>query len=310
MDPQLLTAIICVGLVLMILGCSLVLRDILNYRKQQFVRRVGKQPPPQLRLEEERSSGRGLTGWIDRAIEGLVLESGSDWSPSVAFLLMVLCGVLAGSIVLIALDHVPGSMLATLLGFAIPVVYFQYRRVQHQKQLAEQLPRALDLLTRGVRAGETVDSAFSLVGEAAPEPIAGEFRRASRKLSLGLTINSVMNGMARRIRTPEIRILRSALAVQRQTGGNIAVALERLAQVVRDRQSYRRQFRAATAGGRLGAILTALCGPAYIMFMLFSQAEYTAPLFADARGLGLLVLAIVLQVIGLLWIWRMMKTEY
>ncbi len=98
--------------------------------------------------------------------------------------------------------------------------------------------------------------------------------------------------------------------VQRRTGGNLPLTLERLARVVRDRLSYYRQFRAATAAGRLSALVIALAGPLLVAYMMTFQPDYIEMLFTTRLGQILLGLAITLQVIGIFWIWRLVRTDY
>jgi len=108
----------------------------------------------------------------------------------------------------------------------------------------------------------------------------------------------------------EMRIFATTLAVHRQSGGNLSTMLERMAEVVRDRISYQRQLRATTAAGRFSATLVASAGPLLFAFMFLFQKEYTNKLLTLPLGQMLLVAAVVLEVVGLLWINRMLRTDY
>jgi tight adherence protein B len=176
--------------------------------------------------------------------------------------------------------------------------------------LREQFPDAVDMLARSIRAGETLDQAIETVGVAARDPMGTEFRRCARHLDMGLSVDAAMQALTRRAPIFETRILAATLMVQRRTGGNLPLTLERLAKVVRDRLSYYRQFRAATASARLSALIIALAGPLLLAFMFYFQPDYIDDLFTTRLGQMLLAVAIVLQVIGVIWIFRLLRTSY
>jgi tight adherence protein B len=127
---------------------------------------------------------------------------------------------------------------------------------------------------------------------------------------MGLSMDSAMRALTYRAPLPEVRILAATLTVQRHAGGNLPITLERLVRVIRDRISYRRQFRATTAAGRISTIMIALAGPLVFAYLFIWQRDYLREFLELPQGQMLLVLAIVLQVIGLLWIYRLLSTDY
>jgi tight adherence protein B len=98
--------------------------------------------------------------------------------------------------------------------------------------------------------------------------------------------------------------------VQRRAGGSLPITLERLARVVRDRLSYQRQFRAATAAGRMSMIIILLAGPLVMAYMWFWQREYIQNFITSPQGHFLLVVAVILQIIGSLWVLSLIRADY
>jgi tight adherence protein B len=127
---------------------------------------------------------------------------------------------------------------------------------------------------------------------------------------MGLSLSAAMSAFRRRLRLMEVRIFTTTLAVHRQTGGHLALTLERMAAVMRERMTYRRQVRAATAAGRFSAMLISITGPLLFAYMFLFQPEYAYRLVTLPLGQSLLVAAVVFEVVGLVWVARLLRTEY
>ena len=147
------------------------------------------------------------------------------------------------------------SGLLTLLAATLMTLgVFGVLAVATQRRLAafeSQFPMALDLLARAVRAGESFDQSLALVSEAADEPVGIELRRCTKQLEMGLPLPTCMRGLAQRLDLMDVRIFANAVAVHRDAGGSLPTVLERLAEMIRDRQSCHRQLRIVTGAGRM-----------------------------------------------------------
>jgi tight adherence protein B len=193
---------------------------------------------------------------------------------------------------------------------ALPYFYFVSRRNQRIKDIREQLPNSMEAMARAVRAGETLDQAVELTAAGTPHPLGVEWRRTARHLEMGLSVPGAMKSMVKRAPLMELRILSTALNVQRRTGGNLSQTLERLSHVIRDRLSYQRQFQAATGSSRMATILIAAAGPLVFTYMIIFQPDYMGQFFNLAGGWTLLGIAVVLQVVGLIWVTALLRNRY
>lgn len=244
--------------------------------------------------------------WFGR----LVFETGMEMTPASALLLAMLVGLALGGGLLLWHDDLLTAALGLTVGVLLTIIVYLVRRSRRREQIRETLPAAMELMARAVRAGESLDQAIDLVGEMMAPPIGIEFRRCGRQLQMGLSMDGAMRALVQRVPLPEMRILAATLIIQRQTGGNLPVTLERLAKVIRDRISFHRQFRAATASGRISTLLIALAGPCVALYLFIWQREYIQRLIDTPQGQTLLFLALGLQCLGLLWIYRLLKTDY
>lgn len=301
------------GMVALITAAVLmVVRDVIVRRRLAVAERLESQVPlevPRLSRGDE-AYGSGLTGRIDRSFNSLVGEIDVAAGPEAAFLMLVALGVSLAGVLFLWREDLFLAEAGMIVGMLVGLIVFLFLRARRRKLLREQFPDAVDLLARSIRAGETLDQAVETVGNVTKAPLGTEFRRCARHLDMGLSVDAAMQGLVRRAPIFETRILAATLMVQRRTGGNLPLTLERLARVVRDRLSYYRQFRAATAAGRLSALVIALAGPLLVAYMMTFQPDYIEMLFTTRLGQILLGLAITLQVIGIFWIWRLVRTDY
>lgn len=260
---------------------------------------AGDQPQPE-----------GFTERFDYRFRDMIYQTGLDISPEAAFLMMVFCGLVVGGGLLFWRDDLLVACFGFVVGFVVPWGFYVYSRSERIKKIREQLPASMEMMSRAVRAGETLDQAVDGAGRTTEEPLGTEWRRTARHLELGLSVPAAMKSMNKRVPLMEMRILGTALNVQRRTGGNLGQTLDRLAHVIRDRMSYHRSFKAATGSSRMATILIALAGPAIFTYMMVFQPDYMGQFFTQPGGPFLLGLAAILQVVGLTWVYNLLASDY
>ena len=252
----------------------------------------------------------GAIARFDLWLERTLYWSGWGVSPAAAGLLVLLVVLAVSGGVFVATENEMFSAVAGLSGVAIVASTLIVATRRRLRQFEDQFPASLDLLARGVRAGESIEQAMGVVGEAMRDPVGTEFSRCARQLQLGLSLPACMRAFSRRAGLMDVRIFANALAVHREAGGDLPTTLERLSEVIRDRMAYQRQLKSVTAAGRFSASLIALAGPILFAYLFLIQPEYGGKLTGDSIGRAMLVVAIVCEIIGLFWIFRIMKTDY
>jgi tight adherence protein B len=244
-----------------------------------------------------------------RDAEFMLQQAGLSWTLQTLLLLSVGAAVGLGSMALIASRSVSVGLVATMLGAMLPNFYVRRRRTKRLNAFEEFLPESIDLVGRALRAGHPLSSGFKMAADDGPEPVASEFRRVFEEQRFGLPLQDSLLGMSDRVNLVDVRILVTAILIQREVGGNLAEILDNLAAVVRARFTIRRQIRVYTAQGRLtGYLLSAL--PLILFALLYTiNAEYMSILFTDPIGKILIVVALSMQLIGFLWIRKIIKIE-
>jgi len=244
---------------------------------------------------------RGLGGMLERA--------GVPWTAQ-SFLVVSL-GLAAGAALamLLAFPVWPAVLLAGVIAGALPYFYVRRKANRRFAGFEEQLPEAIDLIGRAMRAGHPLSAGLKMASEESPEPLAGEFRRVFEEQRFGMPFEEAILGLADRVALIDVRILVTAILVQREVGGNLAEVLDKIAYVIRQRFTIRRQLLVYTAQGRFSGIVLALLPIAVGSALYFINREYVMTLFLDPIARYFLILAVILQILGYLWIRKIVDIE-
>jgi tight adherence protein B len=192
-------------------------------------------------------------------------------------------------------------------GLVAPAIYVSLKRKRRLRRLIMQLPETFDLISRAVRAGQTVPAAFQLVADDLQPPISDEFHRCYEQQNLGMSFEAALRSLARRTGVMEMRILAIALLVQARSGGNLHELLGNLSAMVRTRIKLQQKVRALTGEGRLQAnVLIVLPVLAFCVLLVLSP-EYAATLLARPT---LLAGTLGAQLVGAVWIRRIVNFDY
>lgn len=195
------------------------------------------------------------------------------------------------------------------LGFA-PYFFLLQKRKLRTRHFAELLPQAIDLMSRGLRAGQALPATIETVAQECDEPLSSEFRRAADEQSYGLPFREAMLNLARRVPVPDLQFLVTAILVQKETGGNLAQILDKTSHVLRERIRIVGQMRIRTAQGRLtGAVLMGL---PFVIFagMNFLNPGYGRVLFETPTGQKMVTYAAIMMAIGILLIRRIVNVRF
>lgn len=197
-----------------------------------------------------------------------------------------------------------GLLFASMLG-ALPAGYLYWLKNQRIAMFERQLPEALELVSRALRAGHAFSVGMKLVGEEAADPVGIEFRRVCDEISMGVALPQALKNMTDRLDCLDLRFFVTSVLVQRETGGNLAEIIDSLAGMIRKRFELQLKVNALSAEGRFSGIL--LFGlPFVVGFLLYlMNPEYMGVLFTDPIGQNLVMVGSFLMVTGAIIMKRM-----
>lgn len=246
--------------------------------------------------------------WINRILVKLpgamrlqlfITQAGSSWSVGTLILTSVVFAFFAAWATTFAL---PNPAINVLLGLAVgslPYLFLYLKRLARFRQIDAQLPEAIDLMTRALRAGHAVISAIELISKETSEPLASEFRIVFDEQNLGLPIREALINLVSRVPTDDVRFLATAILVQKETGGNLAEILDKAGSVMRERVRLKGQLRVYTAQGRMTGWFLSLL-PFFVFGLIsFVNREYERQLWTNPIGVRLIYAALAMMALGI-----------
>ncbi len=244
-----------------------------------------------------------------RRLGELIEQAGHAWRPHVVVLAALGLCAAGGAASWLATRIGAAALLGALAGLALPFARIAGERRRRLRRFEEQLPEAIDIIARALRAGHPFSATLKLAAEDLQEPVAGEFRRAFADVNYGTDMRRALLGMLARVPSLTLMAFVTAVLVQRETGGNLAEILDQIARVVRGRFRFQRRVRTLSAEGRLSAWVLVL-----VPFGLFGMLWATTPaylkvLLGTATGHQLLAIGGTLVVVGVLWIRHVIRIE-
>ena len=269
---------------------------------------------PQLKLLPqtvigETSAQSSLTQRFDRWLGERIWTSGVDWSTS-AFSLLVCCtATLVAVAVWMAELHLAVQVGATVCVFVLFFAALSIVRRKRLKQITEQLPSTLDLIARSVRAGESFEGAMEIGASSAKEPLKRELQLSCRQLDMGTPVSAVLNMFVRRVPVVDARIFAHTVSVNRELGGKLALGLEKLAVVIRDREEYRQKVNSITSLARFAIAAISLMGVLVLVYLLLVHPQYLERLVQSELGVSMIVYAVLSEIVGLAWVAITLKGE-
>ena len=204
-------------------------------------------------------------------------------------------------------DALLAVALAVLGGIALPILFLLILRVRRLKAFETQLPEAIDIMIRSIKAGHPLPVAIKMVAREMPDPIGTEFGLTEDEMTYGLDLEEAMGNMSTRVGQDDLAFLVVAISIQSKSGGNLAQILSNLSRMVRERAKMRRKIHSLSAEGRFSAIaLGIIPGALYVIISSINQSYYQDvshdPMFVSSVYIG-----IALWVMGVFSLYRMVN---
>ncbi|MEJ2678907.1 MAG: type II secretion system F family protein, partial [Gemmatimonadota bacterium] len=279
--------------------------------------RQGENPAAQesvLRARVGRDGGL-LTGLADRVpwlwdLHHVLVQSGLNWTLEKFATRSGIAAAGAAGLALVVVDSQWVAAVVFVLAGISPYLYVRWKRRRRIGLLETQLPEAIDLIARAVQAGHPLSAGLGMAAEEAPEPLASEFRVTFEEQKFGLPFEEALLGFGDRVELVDARILITAILVQREVGGNLAEILQTIAETMRARFNLRRQVRVYTAQGRMSGYTLAALPILVGLVITIINPDYMKVMLHEPVGRGMLVGAAFLQLIGFLWIRKIVDVRY
>jgi tight adherence protein B len=254
--------------------------------------------------------------WLDRWLSGMNLASRSSlflhqadvkWPAGSLLAASVIGWAAAGCLLYLRRRAVLPALLVAAIFLPLPFLYVLRKRAQRFAKFEEGLPEALDMLVSALRVGHSLITGIGALGEQSTEPITREFRKLFDEQNYGVDLRTAMLNLAARVPVHDVRIFVAAVLIQKESGGNLAEVLEKVAQTTRERFRLKKQIMVHTAQGRLtGWILSLL--PIVLGFgMYLVHPEGISVLWTRPIGVKMLSTAAAMTIVGALIIQKIVR---
>jgi tight adherence protein B len=230
-------------------------------------------------------------------------------TPSRLMMFSVMAGLLGGLAASVLTIFIPIMILAGLVCAAIPFIHVWWKRKKRFDAFLEQLPDALDLISRALSAGHAFSESLHMVSIEMPNPVAGEFRKAYEEQNLGLSVKLALENLTQRIPLLDLKMCVTAILIQRETGGNLAEILEKVAYTIRERFRILGDLKTLTTSSRMSAWLLCALPIGVAVAVTVMNPEYMSVLWRDPRGHYLIAAALFMQITGMLIVRKILNIK-
>lgn len=236
------------------------------------------------------------------AINDLIQQAGKTYPAYRIILATILFALLAALIAWYFTSHFIATGVAAIIAGALPMAKLKSDRKKRLDLFEEQLPEALDMMTRALRAGYPFNEAMHYIAEEMQDPIAHEFGITFEEINYGRDVRQAFNYLLMRVPSTNLIAATTAILIQRETGGNLAELLDKISDILRKRFRFQRRVKTLTAENRMSAWVLSLLP--FIVFLAISlrTPSYMKPLLTTPTGHIILGVGLVLQVIGAFWV--------
>jgi tight adherence protein B len=315
MIKQLLIGLVAVATIALLEGLFHTFRFFGEKRREELQRRLqslgGTESAGLTLLRQGKLSGIPSLDGLLRAMPiaerlELLIEQAQVGITVARLIAYSMLAALVGVAVGLLIGRIPGALLLGVVGLVTPVGVIYVIRERRSRKLSEQLPDALDMMARSLRAGHALPASFKLVATEMPPPVSLEFGQAFEEQNLGMSFERAVVQMTRRApNNGDLKIFAVSVIVQKETGGNLVEIIEKIADTIRKRYQFFGKLRTLTAEGRLsGVVIGALpffAGTAAAIL----NPEYMKPLVTEPLGQWFLIYAVVTWLVGVWWLRRM-----
>jgi len=279
-----------------------------QFRRRQMERaRSTKLPKELAQLAAEAREENKVNRTLTESLTVLIEQAGLDLPASRLLGMMAGFCLVAGVLTTWQASSLLYGLIAGVIAGASPFLYVAYKRSKRLEKLRSQLPDAFDLMGRVLRAGQTVSQAMKAVADEFSAPVSLEFLYCYEQMNLGLTAEAALRELGRRTSLLEVKIFVLSVVVHRQTGGNLAELLDKLAFVVRERFRIHGMIRSLTAQGRFQAMILLSLPPAMFALLMVLHPQYERTLLEYPM---MIFVALAMMTLGAVWIRRIVNFDY
>jgi tight adherence protein B len=244
--------------------------------------------------------------WTDK-LSRLIEQSGTESTLGVFILLSIVLASGGFVILLWVSSHILLSLMLALFSGTLPFLYVYIKKKRRMEKFQRQLPDALDLIARALKAGHAFTGGLKMVGDEIGEPVGTEFDKTLHEINFGSAIPEALKNLTQRVDCPDLRFFIISVIIQRETGGNLAEILAKIAYLIRERFKLQSRVQVLASEGKLSAIILIAIPFVVALALSVLNPGYIKTLFIDPLGKALVAFALLMMVLGIIVMKRMIE---
>ncbi len=247
---------------------------------------------------------------VPEEVQKTVVAAGIDIEPEEFFMLWIVATFVPAALVNLVTQSLLATLLAVVVFALVPPWYIRSLKKKNSEAFEEQLSSCLMLISNGLRSGFSFEQAFESSAEDSKDPLKKEFGRASREMKMGIGLERALNGVSERTDSKNMKLVTSAVLVQRQVGGNLADILDNVSDTIRERITIKKNIKTLTAQGRIsGIIIGAL--PVFMLLVIgIVNPSYVSVFTTTSVGRLMLAACAVFELVGALVIRKIIDVKF
>lgn len=291
-------------------------RDELQVEKRK--NEIFKQRRTLGKPEEDNQNVQKKSGYLERisklgvteVIGNELLDAEIMVRPEEFLGMWIVVGLCLPLLTMLLLRNVISGFIILLLCIMLPLLFLKTRKGKKMEKFDEQLSDALLTISNCLSAGLSFQQAMENIAREMPDPIANEFGRTVKEMRLGKTTEKALSDMMERVPSKDLSIALNAILIQHQVGGNLSEILESIAGTIEDRRRVRKEIKVLTAQGKISGMIVGLLPLFLGVILTIINPSYMIPFFVSPIGIIAIIVAVVMELIGVLLIKKIVTIEY
>jgi tight adherence protein B len=280
------------------------------HRAMQKRLRPQEQATRKSKLTLSKSEQRELGVSLFAGLQSLIDQSGRKTSVPRVLFTCFMSGFVTAMVMWIVIGGAKGALVVGVVAAAAPYLLLKRAAAKRMWKFEEQFPDAIDLIARALRAGHAFPPGLAMVAEELGDPVGPEFKLLYDRQNFGMPLPEAMRSFAARVPVIDAKFFVTAVLTQREAGGNLSGVLDNLSAVIRERFKVKRQVGVISAHGRMTAIILSGLPPVIGAALFVITPQNALLLIREPLGIQMLIGAGVLQLLGMLWIRKIIKIDY
>lgn len=236
-------------------------------------------------------------------------QASAQYSISFFLLFSLMLAVVGGIMASVLGAGIPGAVFLIVAGACMPWVYLMIKKRKRMERFRHQLPEAMELIARSLKAGHAFSSGLKLAADQMEDPISIEFAATIHEINFGVGVSDALRHLAERVDCTDLQIFVVSVIMQRETGGNLAEIMEGNARIIRERFKFYNHVRTLSAEGRMSAVVLLLLPIGVFMAIQALNPDYMSTLYTTPLGQNLLWAAGIMMGVGMLVVKRLVIIE-